>query len=240
VCDVPVFPHAYLTDGIRAVDPAALDAEWGLVSWEVFLDGQAIDLTTFSTYDRDVTVGTRTLKTRNWLIELDNLAPGKHTYRSIFSASQAVSDPINGKLAAGRYTYEAQLNIGIENYARACPKLPAATSAATAAANQVTTTGGPAYAGFAAVPSSCGALIDKVIAGGPAAKANLKAGDLILTVNAIPVTTLPGMSPVLLGSTAGQTVIYSVARGKAVMEVTLTFAEVPSAATPEAAATQQP
>jgi hypothetical protein len=245
VCDIPAFQRAYLSDGLRAADQAGLDASWGLVGWDIFLDGQQIDLTSFATYDRDVKVGAKTLKTRNWLIELDNLAPGKHTYKSVFKASKAVTDPVNGKLAPGNYTYEATLNVGVENYAKPCPTAkPASTSAATAGVSTPTPTvvvstgsGAPAYLGISFVYTSCGVILTSVEPNLAAAKAKLKVDDILLAVNGIPLTTLPGMLPIQPANTAGQTVTYTVARKGVVFDVQVTFSERP---TPTPVATDTP
>jgi hypothetical protein len=120
-CTVPALPELSIGHGWWGKDQATTDSNWKSMKWELYLDGQAIDLAAFGTFDADLPqtglpgyaadqeVMT---KLRSWDVLLTNLTPGAHTLRSVLNISKTVNDGFTGDTAAG--TYELVVNFTIE------------------------------------------------------------------------------------------------------------------------------
>jgi hypothetical protein len=109
-CTIPALPELSIGHGWWAIDEATRDSNWKATQWELSLDGQAIDLISFGTFDgADEEVIT---KLRSWDVLLTNLEPGAHTLRSVLRISETVNDGFFGDTAAG--TYELVVNFTIE------------------------------------------------------------------------------------------------------------------------------
>jgi serine protease Do len=77
-----------------------------------------------------------------------------------------------------------------------------------------------------------GAVVGSTIADGPAAKAGLQQGDVIVGFNKIPVEDYRHVQRLVAESVVGKTVTLEVIRKKQKVEVPVTVAEVPDAASP--------
>jgi S1-C subfamily serine protease len=77
----------------------------------------------------------------------------------------------------------------------------------------------------AAAGLSSGALLRSVVAGGPADKAGLLAGDVVTAVNGVPIDATHPLDPAALGLESGQAVSLSVTRGKQQLQVSLTVVD---------------
>ena len=83
------------------------------------------------------------------------------------------------------------------------------------------------------LPSSEGALVGDVKAGGPASKAGMQRGDVILTLNGQPVEDSRSLRLHIASMAPGQTVQLGVQRNQTKLSLSVTLAELPE--TPEAA-----
>jgi hypothetical protein len=120
-CNVPALPELSIGHGWWAKDVATRDSNWQALKWELYLDGQAIDLNAFGTFDADLPqtglpgYGADEeviTKLRSWDVLLTNLKPGAHTLRSVLHVSEMVNDGLTGETAPG--TYELDVNFTIE------------------------------------------------------------------------------------------------------------------------------
>jgi len=75
--------------------------------------------------------------------------------------------------------------------------------------------------------STNGAVVGSTIAGGPAAKAGLEQGDVIISYNKIPVEDYRHVQRLVAESAVGKTVTLEVLRKKQKIDVPVTVAEVP-------------
>ena len=53
-CTVPPLPELAIGHGCFGADEARRDAMWNVQTWELYLDGQQVDLDAFGTYDADL------------------------------------------------------------------------------------------------------------------------------------------------------------------------------------------
>jgi serine protease Do len=83
------------------------------------------------------------------------------------------------------------------------------------------------------LPSSEGALVGDVKAGGPASKAGMQRGDVILTLNGQPVEDSRSLRLHIASMAPGQTVQLGIQRNQTKLSLSVTLAELPE--TPEAA-----
>lgn len=120
-CTVPALPELAIGHGWITFDEATRDSEWKAFTWELYLDGQAIDLNAFGTFDADFPMTGLPghdpneeviTKLRSWDVLLTNLKPGAHTLRSVIHQSEAVDDGLGGTYPPG--TYELIVNFTIE------------------------------------------------------------------------------------------------------------------------------
>ncbi len=90
------------------------------MTWELYLDGQQVDLDAFGTYDADMPQtglpgrdpGEEVItKLRSWDVVLVNPTAGAHTLRSVLTLSQALDDGFHVTEAG---TYELVVNSTVE------------------------------------------------------------------------------------------------------------------------------
>jgi hypothetical protein len=120
-CTVPALPELSIGHGWFTFDEATRDSEWKVITWELYLDGQAIDLNAFGTFDADLPQTGMPghdpneeviTKLRSWDVLLTNLKPGTHVLRSVTHQSEALDDGLGFSSPAG--TYELIVNFTIE------------------------------------------------------------------------------------------------------------------------------
>lgn len=119
-CSVPPLPELPIGHGWWSKDEALRDSNWNAMTWELYLDGQRIDLDAFGSadidlpqtglpgYDPNEEVVT---KLRTWDVLLKEPALGKHTLRSVVHLSQQVDD---GFFVTKAGTYELVVNFTVE------------------------------------------------------------------------------------------------------------------------------
>jgi S1-C subfamily serine protease len=96
-----------------------------------------------------------------------------------------------------------------------------------------------AYLGLAGTPApipphlatrlnqKTGMRIEQVVSEGPAAKAGLRPGDLLVTANAVAVTSAQSLQGLMLGDAIGQPLALSVLRSETMLDVTVRPEELP-------------
>jgi hypothetical protein len=119
-CSVPPVPNLGIGHGWFAVDEATRAANWQAMTWELYLDDQAIDLDAFGAADFDLP---RTglpgrepdeevvTKLRTWDVLLSNPTLGKHTLRSVLHIDQEIDTGFHANQPG---TYELIVNFTIE------------------------------------------------------------------------------------------------------------------------------
>ena len=85
----------------------------------------------------------------------------------------------------------------------------------------------PSLAAFYGLPVDHGAAITSIVTGGPADKAGLKTGDIIVAIGGKTINTMSDLTTVINSFSVGQTVTVDFYRGQTKMNVQLTFAQYP-------------
>ena len=120
-CNVPALPELAIGHGFYAADEARRDAGWQAMSWELYVDGQQVDLDAFGTEEGDLPLAPGQpgydpnreviAKLRGWDVVLVNPTAGAHTLRSVLNVSQEIDNGFH-KMSAG--TYELVVNFSVE------------------------------------------------------------------------------------------------------------------------------
>jgi hypothetical protein len=119
-CTVPPLPELAIGHGWFSDDETLRDASWAATTWELYVDGQPVDLEAFGTYDADLPQTGLPghdpdeeviTKLRSWDVVLVNPTAGGHTLRSVLVVSQAVDDGFHVTEAG---TYELVVNFAVE------------------------------------------------------------------------------------------------------------------------------
>ena len=128
-CGVPPLPELAIGHGCYAADEALRDSVWEAHTWELYLDGQPIDLDAFGTEEGDLVLMPGQVgydpnkeviaKLRGWDVVLVNPTAGAHTLRSVAHFSQQVSNGFHTFEAA---TYELVVNFSVEAAPAALPE----------------------------------------------------------------------------------------------------------------------
>jgi hypothetical protein len=118
-CQVPPLPELAVGHGWFAAGDTLRDANWGAMTWELYLDGQAVDLETFGCYDADLPQPGLSAadpdkviitKLRSWDVLLTNLQPGAHNLHSVLHLSQGINDGFH-TTAPGTYELVADFTV---------------------------------------------------------------------------------------------------------------------------------
>ena len=89
-CNVPRLPNLLIGYGEFAGTQDELDLIWQSKTWELYVDGQGVDLPAFGTFDLDW--GTRF---RVWKVMLENPTPGSHRLRYISRTINDAKEPLD-------------------------------------------------------------------------------------------------------------------------------------------------
>jgi len=110
-CTVPWVDELFIGYGIRALDKSQRDALWKARTWELYIDGQAVDLPAFNVADFDAEQDGKTIRFRLWRIRLRNIPEGLHTLRYVMHVNQEVEgDPASQSVGI----YELLVNFTFE------------------------------------------------------------------------------------------------------------------------------
>jgi hypothetical protein len=119
-CNVPPLPELAVGHGWWTADEARRDSCWEAMAWELYLDGQQVDLNVFGTFDADLPQTGLPghdpneeviTKLRSWDVVVENPTAGAHTLRSVLHVSQQVDDGFHVTEAG---TYELVVNFTVE------------------------------------------------------------------------------------------------------------------------------
>ena len=110
-CKVPQVDELWIGHGIRAMDKSQRNALWEARTWELYIDGQAVDLPAFNIADFDAEEDGITFQYRLWRIRLREIPGGEHTLRYVMQVNQEVEgDPASQSTG----TYELIVNFTVE------------------------------------------------------------------------------------------------------------------------------
>lgn len=136
-CAVPPLPEVAIGHGEWFADEALRDSNWSVMTWELYLDGQQIDLAAFGTYDDDLPqTGLPghdpdeevVTKLRTYDVVLVNPTLGEHALRSVLTVSEETT---NGFYPIAAGTYELVVNFTVAVPAPALPQTGGSTPAKT-------------------------------------------------------------------------------------------------------------
>jgi len=91
-CSMPWQAEVEIWQAWGAKDQARLDAGWPALTWEMTVDGLAIDLPAFGTWDLDWEADGTPVKIRAWDIKLINPTPGEHTLHYVLHTTRDVDN----------------------------------------------------------------------------------------------------------------------------------------------------
>jgi len=110
-CTVPWVDELFIGYGIRAVDKRQRDALWEARTWELYIDGHAVDLPAFNVTDFEAEQEGKTHQFRLWRIRLRKIPEGLHTLHYVLHVNQEVSgDPAAQSVGI----YELKVNFTCE------------------------------------------------------------------------------------------------------------------------------
>ncbi|MFZ5820660.1 MAG: hypothetical protein ACOYYJ_12245 [Chloroflexota bacterium] len=93
-CAVPWVDELFIGYGVRGQDAAQRDALWEARTWELSIDGHAVDLPSFNIADFDQELDGVPYAWRVWRIRLRKIPAGLHTLRYVMQVGQPVEgDP---------------------------------------------------------------------------------------------------------------------------------------------------
>jgi pimeloyl-ACP methyl ester carboxylesterase len=90
-CEVPLVSSLDISNGWLAKE-SKIESNWGAMTWEWYLDGYQIDLESFEWFEYEYTAKGENTKSRNWWVTLQNLSPGEHTLRQLWTSDIAIDD----------------------------------------------------------------------------------------------------------------------------------------------------
>jgi hypothetical protein len=99
--------------GVRGVDKGQRDALWAARTWELYIDGHAVDLPAFNIADFDAQEEGKTFQYRLWRIRLREIPVGQHTLQYVMHVNQEVEDDPESQ-AVGRYELILNFTFGTE------------------------------------------------------------------------------------------------------------------------------
>ena len=110
-CTVPWVDELFIGYGIRGADKTQRDALWDARTWELYIDGHAVDLSAFNIADFSAEESGVKYEHRLWRIRLRKIPPGEHTLRYVMYVDQEIE---NDPEAQSPGTYELVVNFKFE------------------------------------------------------------------------------------------------------------------------------
>jgi len=108
-CEVPQLQRLMVGYGNIAASPELLEQEWRAQQWQLFLDGQGVDLAAFGTLADRPYVGANVgggAWIRLWAVTLVNPTPGQHTLRYLRGHSAVGAAPADTLDVTWTFTVE--------------------------------------------------------------------------------------------------------------------------------------
>jgi hypothetical protein len=110
-CTVPWVSELFIGIGVRGKDKAQRDALWDARTWELSIDGYAVDLPAFNIADFDSELEGTNYEYRVWRIRLRNIPEGKHTLHYVMHVNQQIENDPYSQIPG---TYELVVNFTVE------------------------------------------------------------------------------------------------------------------------------
>jgi hypothetical protein len=110
-CTVPWVSELFIGIGVRGKDKAQRDALWDARTWELYIDGYAVDLPAFNVADFDIELDGTKYEYRVWRIRLRNIPEGKHTLHYVIHVNQQIENDPYSQIPG---TYELVVNFTVE------------------------------------------------------------------------------------------------------------------------------
>jgi hypothetical protein len=110
-CTVPWVSELFIGIGVRGKDKAQRDALWEARTWELSIDGYAVDLPAFNVADFDMELEGTKYESRVWRIRLRNIPEGKHTLHYVMHVNQQIENDPYSQIPG---TYELVVNFTVE------------------------------------------------------------------------------------------------------------------------------
>ncbi|MBK8782070.1 MAG: hypothetical protein IPO22_09755 [Anaerolineales bacterium] len=110
-CTIPWVDELFIGHGIYGMDTAQRDALWNATTWELFIDGHAVDLPAFNIADFEATQDDATYQYRVWRIRLRKIPEGLHTLRYVMHVNQQV-DGVFDAQSIGAYELIVNFTFG--------------------------------------------------------------------------------------------------------------------------------
>jgi alpha-amylase len=124
-CTMPLLPEFEIGVAVGARDAILLDSNWKSCTWELFVDGQPIDLNDFNTFDVDWQMEDGTLvKLRLWNVKLVNASEGEHVVRYVIHINQEID---NGFEVIQPSTLQAVVNLTLNSSTASLTATPVRT-----------------------------------------------------------------------------------------------------------------
>ena len=93
-CEVPLISS--LDIGVMwMAKESKFTSNWDAITWELYVDDYKLDLESFDWFEYEYIAKGEKNKSRDWIITLKNLSPGKHTFRYLLILDNAVDDGWN-------------------------------------------------------------------------------------------------------------------------------------------------
>jgi hypothetical protein len=110
-CTVPWVDELFIGYGLRGQDKAQRDALWEARTWELSIDGYAVDLPAFNVADFASELNGIKYEYRVWRIRLRDMPAGQHALHYVMHVNQEVeNDPVSQSTG----TYELIVNFTVE------------------------------------------------------------------------------------------------------------------------------
>jgi hypothetical protein len=106
-CAIPWVDELFIGHGLYGVDESQREALWNATTWELFIDGHAVDLPAFNIADFEVSQDGATYQYRVWRIRLREIPEGLHTLRYVMHVNQEVDGVFDAQSLG---TYELVVN----------------------------------------------------------------------------------------------------------------------------------
>jgi hypothetical protein len=110
-CTVPWVDEMFIGYGIRGTNKSQRDALWDARTWELYVDGHAVDLPAFNVADFDVEADGITYEYRLWRIRLRKIPAGEHKLHYVMHVNEEVEGDPEAKPLG---TYELVVNFTFE------------------------------------------------------------------------------------------------------------------------------
>ena len=110
-CNIPLTSRIQVHIGWSANDKTSLNSNWDAMTWEMYIDNHQIALDEFGQWSDSgrPDLGVNNF-VRGWILDINNVSPGKHTLRYSWTSEIAIDD---GLIVHQPGTYEHVVNFTV-------------------------------------------------------------------------------------------------------------------------------